>query len=272
MTLKTYSPAKYAGYGSLAFSQRENILTITIDTPAKKNAVDDSLHRDLARVFYEVNADSDVDVIILTGVGRWFCAGGDMGWFQALIDEPTRWNEMILEAKRIINGLLELEKPIIARVNGAAAGLGASLALLCDVIIADEAAVIGDPHVKMGLVAGDGGAIIWPQLVGFAKAKELLLTGRMLTATEAQAMGLINYAVPADALDEKVNALATELATGATLAIRWTKTVMNLELRRIATLMTDAAFAYETITNSSKDHQEAVSAFVSRRRPQFEGR
>ena len=262
----------YTGYRSLSFERQGRVLTITIDAPQKKNAVDDDLHGDLARVFSQVNADAGTDVVILTGTGRWFCAGGDMTWFQSLIDEPQRWTAMIIEAKRIINGLLELEKPIIARVNGAAAGLGASLALLCDLVVADETALIGDPHVKMGLVAGDGGAIIWPQLVGFAKAKEMLLTGRMLTAAEAQAMGLINYAVPAQQLDLKVNELATELAQGATLAIRWTKTVMNLELRRIANLLTDAALAYETVTNSSHDHQEAVNAFVGRRRPVFEGR
>lgn len=262
----------YAGYSSLSFSRKGRLLTISIDTPQKKNAVDDALHRDLSRVFQEVNADPEADVVILTGSGRWFCAGGDMAWFQELIDEPKRWTSMIVEAKQIINGLLELEKPIIARVNGAAAGFGASIALMCDLVVADEGALIGDPHVKMGLVAGDGGAIIWPQLVGFAKAKEMLLTGRMLTATEAHAMGLINYAVPAHQLDQKVDELASELVAGATLAIRWTKTVMNLELRRIANLLTDAAVAYETVTNSSRDHQEAVRAFVERRKPLFEGR
>ena len=265
------SPA-YSGYGSLAFRREACILTIVINAPEKRNAVDDSLHADLARVFYEVNADPTVDVVILTGTGRWFCAGGDMTWFQQLIDTPAKWNAMVIEARKIINSLLELEKPIIARVNGAAAGLGASIALLCDMVVADEDALIGDPHVKMGLVAGDGGAVIWPQLVGFAKAKEMLLTGRMLTGREAQQMGLVNYAVPADSLDTKVNALAAELAGGAPLAIRWTKTVMNLELRRIATLLTDAALAYETVTNSSADHQEAVNAFIHRRPPQFVGR
>ncbi|RJG04474.1 enoyl-CoA hydratase/isomerase family protein [Noviherbaspirillum sedimenti] len=262
----------YTGYRSLSFQQEGRILKVIINTAEKKNAVDDNLHQDLARVFYDINSDPDTDIVILTGIDRWFCAGGDMTWFQELIDEPHRWNEMIVEAKRIINGLLELEKPIIARINGAAAGLGASLALMCDIIVADESALIGDPHVRMGLVAGDGGAVIWPQLVGFAKAKEMLLTGRMLTAKDAAGMGLINYAVPANALDDKVNALARELAEGATMAIRWTKTVMNLELRRISGLLTDAALAYETVTNASKDHQEAVRAFVAKRKPNFEGR
>ena len=126
------------------------------------------------------------DVVVLTGHGRWFCAGGEMSWFQDLINHKEKWRSMIVEAKKILNGLLELEKPIIAKVNGAAAGLGASIALLCDMAYASEDAVIGDPHVKMGLVAGDGGAVIWPHLVGLNKAKEMLLTGRMLPASEAR--------------------------------------------------------------------------------------
>lgn len=262
----------YQDYRTLSFERSGRILKIIIDSPESRNAVDDALHTDLARVFHEVNEDGATDVVVLTGVGRWFCAGGDMTWFQELIDEPQRWHHMIVDAKRIIDSLLALEKPIIARVNGAAAGLGASIALLCDMVVAVDTALIGDPHVKMGLVAGDGGAIIWPQLVGFARAKEMLLTGRMLSAKEAAAIGLINYAVPADELDAKTDALANELAMGATLAIRWTKTVMNLELRRISDLLTDAALAYETKTNASEDHQEAVRAFVEKRRPKFTGR
>lgn len=263
--------SQYMNYRTLSFERNGRILKITIDSAETRNAVDDDLHTDLARVFYEVNVDPDADVVILTGTGRWFCAGGDMTWFQELIDEPQRWNRMIVDAKRIINGLLELEKPIIARVNGAAAGLGASVALMCDMAVAVDTALIGDPHVKMGLVAGDGGAVIWPQLVGFSRAKEMLLTGRMLTAREAEAMGLINYAVTADELDAKVDALANELVNGATMAIRWTKSVMNLELRRISCLLTDAALAYETMTNASQDHQEAVRAFVEKRVPAFTG-
>lgn len=265
------TPSTYLNYRTLSFERNGRVLKIIINSADTKNAVNDDLHTDLARVFYEVNADPDTDVAILTGTGRWFCAGGDMTWFQELIDEPQRWNRMMIDAKRIINGLLELEKPIIASINGAAAGLGASIALLCDMAVAVDTALIGDPHVKMGLVAGDGGAIIWPQLVGFSKAKEMLMTGKMLSAKEAESMGLINYAVPADQLNEKVDSLANELAAGATMAIRWTKTVMNLELRRISCLMTDAALAYETMTNSSRDHQEAVRAFVEKRPPKFTG-
>jgi enoyl-CoA hydratase len=174
--------------------------------------------------------------------------------------------------KKMIFGLLDLEKPVIARINGDCIGLGATLALLCDISIAVEDARLGDPHVKMGYVAGDGGAIIWPQLVGFARAKEYLLTGDLLTAKEAERIGLINHAVPRAELDAKVNTLADKLANGATKAIKWTKTSINIPLRQLAHSMLDASLAYEALTNIGADHQEAVTAFQQKRKPKFTGR
>lgn len=259
-------------YPCFTFTRQGRVITAAITSPNGRNSVDEQLHDDLSRLFYDLDRDDGSDVIVLTGTDRWFCAGGDMDWFQDMIDNPVLWRTNVVPmAKGIISGLLELEKPIICRLNGAAAGLGASIALLCDIVIASDKAKIGDPHVNMGLVAGDGGAIIWPQLIGFARAKEFLLTGEMLTAQRAEALGLINYVVADDELDEKVDAMADRLANGATLAIRWTKAVVNMELRRIHAALTDAALGYETLTNSSADHQEAVSAFRERREPKFTG-
>ena len=125
--------------------------------------------------------------------------------------------------------------------------------------------------MKMGYVAGDGGAVIWPQLVGFARAKEYLLTGDMLTAVEAERIGLINHAVPRDKFDEKVNTLTAKLAAGSTKAIKWTKTCTNIPLRQLAHSIMDASLAYEAITNMGADHQEAVTAFQEKRKPKFTG-
>ena len=166
---------------------------------------------------------------------------------------------------------IELEKPIICRLNGAAAGLGATLALLCDVVIAADTAVIGDPHVKMGLVAGDGGALIWPQLIGFARAKELLMTGEMLSAAEAARLGLVNHVVPADQLDAKVAEVAGKILANPRWAVRWTKTAANIPLRALAAQIGDAAVAYEMLSNLTADRREAVDAFVARRPPDFSG-
>ena len=123
---------EFSGYKTLKFDYRERVLWVTIEGNGKMNPVDDDLHRELARVFTEIQTDPDSDVVVLTGEGRAFCAGGDMAWFQEMIDEPAKFRSIGPDAKRIVFSLLDLEKPIICRLNGAAVGLGASIALLCD--------------------------------------------------------------------------------------------------------------------------------------------
>lgn len=258
-------------YQALKFSYAGRILTVTIDNGRSVNVVDGKLHKELARVFIDAQHDPDSDLIVLTGEGRTFCAGGDMDWFDEMIEDPAKFRAIGPEAKLIVSSLLDLEKPIICRLNGAAAGLGATIALLCDLIIASESAVIGDPHVKVGLVAGDGGAVIWPQLVGYAKAKELLMTGDLLSAAEAKELRLINYVVPGDQLDDKVNELASKILGNPRWAVRWTKTTTNLPLKDIAARVMDACIAYETLSNALPDRKEAVNAFREKRSPNYTG-
>lgn len=260
-----------SNYGLISFSRRGRVLTASLDRPAAGNAVNGELHEELSRLFYDLQDDSDSDVIVLTGAGRHFCAGGDIGWMQESIDDPDVFLRMGLEAKRIIYGQIELEKPLVCRLNGAAAGLGASLALLSDMVIAADNASISDPHVSVGLVAGDGGSIIWPQLVGFTRAKEYLLTGKPCSAVEAERIGLINRVVPLADLDKAVASFADELASGATRAIRWTKVTVNTPLKALVHEIFDIGLAYETISNISADHQEGVNAFRERRKPHFSG-
>jgi enoyl-CoA hydratase len=261
---------KFETYERLAFAYEGRVLTVTIEGNAV-NAVDAAMHRDLARVFLDLQHDPDSDIIVLTGRGRAFCAGGDFDWFEEQIADPRKFRDIGFEAKRIVSGLLELEKPIICRMNGAAAGLGATIALLCDVIVADESAKIGDPHVKVGLVAGDGGAVIWPHLIGFARAKEFLMTGDLLTAQRAAETGLVNYAVPAADLDAKVAEIVEKIAGNPRWAVRWTKTVVNLQLKDIANRLMDASIAYEMASNTMADRKEAVRAFVEKRKPKLTG-
>ncbi len=260
----------YEGYSRLRFDCVNRRLVVSISN-GPVNAVDHELHDEFARVFDEIQADPDCDLVVLTGAGRAFCAGGDMAWFQEMIDDPAGFRGIAPMGKKIVSDLLNLEKPIVCRLNGHAAGLGATIALMCDVIVADENAKIGDPHVKAGLVAGDGGAFIWPQLVGMARAKEMLLTGDMLSAKTAADWGLINYAVPTDELDAKVNELADKIQGNPRWAVRWTKTAMNIALRDHAVKVMDAAIAYEMLSNMTRDRQEAVSAFVQKRAPEFSG-
>ncbi len=261
----------YSSYKHMQFERRDRILTITLNRPPM-NPIHYELHNELSRLWYQVQVDTECDVVILTGAGDVFSAGGDIPMMQRRIDDPELFNRKNLEMKQMIFGLLDLEKPVIARINGDCIGLGATLALMCDIMIAVDTARFGDPHVRMGYVAGDGGAVIWPQLIGYARAKEYLLTGDMLDAKEAERIGLINYAVPRAELDAKVNAFADKLARGATKAIKWTKTSINMPLRQLAHSMMDASLAYEAITNMGADHQEAVTAFNEKRKPRFTGR
>lgn len=261
----------FKNYETMTFSREGRILTITLNLPDTLNAVNARMHTELARVFLDANDDPDSDIVVLTGAGRAFCAGGDVDWMQDSIDKPEMFTETAIEGKRIIFTQLDLEKPLICRLNGHAMGLGATLALGCDVVIASEKAKIGDPHVSIGLVAGDGGAVLWPQMIGYLRAKEYLLTGDPIPAVEAARMGLINRAVAPEALDDDVYGLARRLAGGARKAIRWTKVATNLGLKQLAHMIMDTGIAYETLSNISKDHQEAVTAFREKRKPVFTG-
>lgn len=248
---------------------RGRILTLTLNRPESLNAVNAELHTELATVFQDADLDPDCDVIVLTGAGRAFCAGGDLDWQQGAADDPRSFQQTVSEAKRIIFSMLDCEKPIIGRVNGPAVGLGCTLALFCDVIFAKSSTYLSDPHVSVGMVAGDGGAVIWPQLVGYARAKEFLMTGDRIGAERAEALGLINHAVPDDQFDETVNAFADRLAASALEAVKWTKVSVNIGLRQLAHSIMDASLAYEALTNATPDHREALKAMREKRRPAF---
>ncbi len=261
----------YSYYERIKTDRRGRILTLTLNRPETRNAVDQRMHDELATIFYDVQRDDQTDVIVITGAGSAFSAGGDINWLAALRQADSSSHLVAVDAKKIVFGLLDLEKPIIARIPGPCLGLGTTIALFCDVIYATESAKIGDPHVRVGLVAGDGGAVIWPQLVGYARAKEYLLTGDLLSAREAERIGLINHVVPDDELDLHVYNMAERLVAGATKAIRWTKTAVNIGLKQIAHSVMDASISYEMLTFATNDHREAVAAFQEKRKPTFHG-
>ncbi|MGE3339676.1 MAG: enoyl-CoA hydratase/isomerase family protein [Alphaproteobacteria bacterium] len=252
--------------------RRGRVHTLTLDRPEVKNAADATMHDELSRIFYDVAKDADCDVVVLTGAGDAFSAGGDIVGMQKKIDDRALWVKTVEEGRRIFYGMLDLEKPVIARVNGAATGLGATLAVYSDISVAVSGAKIGDPHVRVGLAAGDGGALMWPLLVGFQRAKELLFLGDLIDAEEAQRIGLVTHVVPPDQLDAKVYGLAERLAGGATRAIGWTKAAMNHTLRMLAAGTMEAGFGYETLSQMTADHAEAVAAFREKRKPRFTGR
>jgi enoyl-CoA hydratase len=259
-----------AQYQRIKISREGRVLTLTLSNPSKLNAVDGLMHHELSHIFYDIQEDAASDIVVLTGEGNSFSAGGDIDWMRQAAEGKIAGPGPI-EGKKIIFGLLDLEKPIIAKVRGPAIGLGCTIALFCDVIFASDNARFADPHVKVGVVAGDGGAVIWPQLVGYARAKEYLMTGDPVTARDAERIGLINHVVPDAELDARVEAFTSKLANGAPQAIKYTKVSVNLALKALAHTILDASIAYEMMTFATKDHREAVASFLEKRKAKFTG-
>lgn len=259
-------------FNTILLERRGRLLVVTFNRPDTLNAVNRELHDELPEALGFAGQDSGSDVVLLTGSGRAFSAGGDIAHMQYNAANPHLFDHEARQTKRIVFALLDIEKPVICQMNGHAIGLGATIALLCDVIFAAEGARIGDPHVGIGLVAGDGGAVIWAQRIGLTRAKEYLLTGDLLTASKAAEIGLINHCLPADQLDEAVAAFCQRLLLGATNAIRWTKVLTNMELKRIAGAVMDAGIAYESLSVRSDDHREGLAALRDGRKPVFTGR
>ena len=263
-----------SGYTTLRFEllDDDTILRVTIDRPdSALNAVDEALHHDLTRLFGALRPERALRAVVLTGSDGAFSAGGDFDWFPTL-RSPERLAALRIDAKAMIWDLLDVEVPIVAAVGGPAIGLGASIALLCDVIVAADDVRIADPHVRVGLVAGDGGAVIWPLVLGPALAKEYLLTGRPLAATEAARLGLVNHVVPQAELQQRALELAREIAANPPLAVRYTKAAVNKGIRERMETLFDYASALELSTFLSDDHAEALAAIAERRPPDFKGR
>lgn len=261
----------FSTYATMRFERRGRILHAEFNRPDALNAIDQVTHKDLARLFSEVAADPQTAVLVLSGAGKAFSAGGDLDYIQHLIESPGDFFDDIGDIKKIVFSILDCPKPIIAKLHGHAIGLGATIALFCDIVFAAPGVKIADPHVKLGFTAGDGGAVIWPHLIGHARAKEFLMTGRPILAEEAERIGLINRVVPRESLDAAVEELAQELGNGPARAIQWTKMTVNIGLKAQAHAVMDASAAYEALSNFTSDHREAVRALREKRPPAFTG-
>ncbi len=265
----------YSALQTIVVEKAGNVATVTLNRPERLNAVNAVMHEELETFFGGVNRDGEINAIILTGAGRAFCAGGDITGFNSGSQPQSSSDAQVTFSRgprRLIVNMLEVEAPIVVALNGDAIGLGATLALFGDVIIAAEQARIADTHVRVGLVAGDGGAVIWPLLVGVHRAKEYLMTGDFIAAPEAERIGLINRVVPPDELLPAARALAERLANGPTWAIRWTKASMNKLIRERMNLILDTSLAYESLSSRTADSAEAARAFMEKRPPKFTGR
>jgi enoyl-CoA hydratase len=262
--------------GPILISRDGNVHVITFNRPERMNALDLATHDLLVETLQRVDRDPHSRAVLVTGSGRAFCAGGDLkaaqdrggAYLGDLVGRP--WVHS--HGREIIHAVLSMDKPTVAMVNGAAAGLGANLALLMDAAVIDEDAIIGDTHVRAGLVAGDGAAVIWPLLVGPNRAKEFLMTSRMLNGRDAARIGLVNAAVPKDELRERAFALAHQFAGQAPYAAMATKAIINQYLWMMANLTLDIGLAWEHLSQQMPDCQEAIRAWNERRPAVFTGK
>jgi len=262
----------YSRYKHLKVDLKDGIATLTLNRPEALNAINKLMHKELSQIYQDLNEDKRIKAIVVTGAGRAFSSGGDLKWFLHILEEPGALRDLMTEARKIIDDMLNVQAPLIAAVNGPAAGLGVTLALFSDIVIASDKAKFGDPHVRVGVVAGDGGAVIWPALVGVHRAKELLMTGDVVDAKEAERIGLINRVVSEEALLPNALELARRLANGPSLAISFTKMAVNKRLKQDVNLILDNSLAWEEQTFYTQDHKEAVTAFVEKRKPKFQGK
>jgi enoyl-CoA hydratase len=254
----------FEDYQTILVEKAGRVVTLTLNRPEKLNAVDARMHRELSTIFDVVNADITIDIVVITGAGRAFSAGGDAIWMTELIETDGEWQRKAVESRRIWLSLLDLEKPLICKLNGAARGMCATIASLCDVVIASENATIGDTHLNMGLAAADGCNAIWPFLVGFAKAKDLLFNATVLSARQACEIGLVTRVVPGAELDAAVEAYVAELSTRPARALQWTKMAVNFQMKQIVWPAIENGLNLLEMSNFSAGHRELVARFNAR--------
>ncbi len=258
-------------YQMIEVTVADGVATLTLCNPARKNAVNRQMHGELEHIWDDIDNDDDVRVAILTGKDGTFCAGTDLGVQQKQNNEGRRGRPRTRPARRIFWNMIDCEKPIIAKVRGFAYGLGVNLALAADLVYAADTAKFCDSHVKMGIAPGDGGAALWPLLIGFHRAKELILTGDPIDGRRAAELGLINYSFSEGELDGAVDAMAAKLAQGAPLAISYGKLSVNLMLKQLMAGAFETSLAYDQLTLYTQDHKEGANAFLEKRKPKFVG-
>jgi enoyl-CoA hydratase len=261
----------YDDYRALKFERLDATLTLSISNPGSRNAINSDLHEELPRAFARVARDRSIRVVVLTGdpAGGAFCAGGDLPWVTQVQSDADLFDQVMRDGRDIVHNMLAMPQPVIGMINGHALGLGATLALCCDITYMDEAAKIADLHVAAGVVAGDGGAVLWPLLIGPNRAKEFLMTGDPLTGRQAADIGLVNHAVPSAQLREAAYAMAARLERGPRLAIEWTKKSVNIFVQQVCDSVLPASIALEGLTFNTTDHREAVRAFLAKEAPAF---
>jgi enoyl-CoA hydratase len=259
----------YVNYRHILFEKDENgVLWVTLNRPEVLNAANARMHTELVALWSTIEHDPDVRVAVITGAGRAFSAGGDL----QMVEEAHRdYDEIVRildEARDLVYNMLRCQTPVVSAINGPAVGAGLVVALLADVSIVAEGARLADGHVRMGVAAGDHAVIVWPLLVGMAKAKYYLMTSDFIGGREAERMGLVSLCVPDDELLDRARDVAHELATGPQHAIRFTKRTLNQWLLQAAPIF-DHALALEMLGFFSEDMMAGVEGLRKRQKPDF---
>jgi enoyl-CoA hydratase/carnithine racemase len=250
------------------------IATITLNRPDKLNAFTDEMLEKWLHVLEECRTDPEVRVIVITGTGRAFTTGGDIGTFSASAAQtPASIKARVAEGvQRLPRKIIEIDKPVLAALNGLATGGGLDIALACDIRFAAESARFAETYVRMGLIPGVGGAYLLPRIVGMSKALEMFWTADWVDAIEAERIGLVNKVFPDEQLMQGTYAFARRLADGPPLAVQMIKRVMRFGLDKDLATAHEIVAANLPIVRISEDHAEAMSAFREKRTPHFKGR
>jgi len=249
-----------------------HVAEITLARPELFNRFDDQLHVEFTQVLDSLRRDEKVRAVVLASTGKVFSAGGDFDLMRAAQADVTTRLRIVDDGRRLLDALISLPQPLVVALHGAAIGLGATVVLTADAIVAARSATISDPHVQLGLVAGDGGCLVWPQAVGMLRARRHLLTGDAIPAAEAYAMGLVTDLV--DTPDEVLpaaQALAARIAALPPLAVQGTKRALNRVTQQRAGEVVEVGFAHEETTLASNDLLEAIDSFTERRAPNYKG-
>ena len=257
----------------LLYGVKDRVATLTLNRPDKLNAFTGPMIERWAWALTEAQRDPDVNVVVVTGAGTAFCAGGDVARMGQGEPTPLEHKNMLWEhIHRVPKALEVMDKPVIAMVNGVAVGAGMGMAVMCDVRIASDAARFSTGYVRVGLVPGDGDTYFLPRLVGTARALELLWTADFIEAAEALRLGIVNRVVPADRLAEDTYALARKIAEGPQIPIRMIKRLVYQSLRLDLRTHLDLVSSHMAVVRETEDHKEGVQAFKDKRPPKFTGR
>jgi enoyl-CoA hydratase len=240
------------------------IRVVRLNRPAQLNAINHELHRALANVFPEMDADPEVRAVVLTGNGRAFSAGGDFPYLDELANNTELRRESLEHGKQIVTNMVRCRVPIVAAVNGPAVGLGCSLVALSDIVFMAEGAYLADPHVAVGLVAADGGPVTWPLLMSLQLAKEYALTGDRIPAKRAAEIGLVNHVCPNDEVLEQALGCAHRIARLPRGATEDTKRILNLHLERAVLATLDFALTAEYRSFDSPDLRANIDRFLDK--------